>query len=451
MNNKKKNITILILSIGNVFILSIGHLLNNNSIVLFSLLSFFILIFISPKSLFLAIMLFYLPWSPIMKLNSEGHTFYTIGLALFFIFLLFTRELFENKGILTLNNLLLITVLSIYTMIMKLFLGYTPSLDYLMFLLMLVLIPSYLFIYYRKISFEASIIFFSIGIVTAGFSSIVLMDYPHMLKFIDIYQWEAVGLTRLSGFYGDANFYSAHILVAIGGLFILILRKRLYEVIMLFILVITLIYLGFLSVSKMFLLILIFISALWGITVLFHKRKITIKTTILVTCVIGVYIINSFEVFTKQINMYLVRFEMVSDISSLTTGRSKVLDDYVSFFKDNPVELLFGQGLTNVYKGVISNAAHNTIIQVIYQFGIVGSILLIIWLVQIFLLIYKYRPKKLSIKQSSSINIYIILFAIVCFVPWLSLDILFADEFFLITSLFIIGKEYLTVRENEVG
>src|SRR5690606_27776434 len=146
--------------------------------------------------------------------------------ALFFIFLLLNRKLF-NKGILTLNNLVLVCSLFIYTLMIKLFLGYNFSLDYLMFILMLTLIPSYLLVYQREISFEASIIFFSIGIVTAGFSSILLMDYPHMLEYINISQWKEVGLTRLSGFYGDANFYSAHILVAIGGLFILILRKRL--------------------------------------------------------------------------------------------------------------------------------------------------------------------------------------------------------------------------------
>lgn len=447
MNNKKKNITILLLCIVNVLILSIGHVLNNNSIVLFSLFSFFTLLFISPKSLFLALVLFYLPWSPIMKLSPEGYTFYTIGLALFFIFLLFTKELFDNKGILTLKNLILICTLFVYTMIIKFFLGYSVSFNYLMFLLMLVLTPSYLFMYHKKISFEASIIFFSIGIVTAGFSSKILMDYPHMLDFINISQWETIGLTRLSGFYGDANFYSAHILVAIGGLLILILRKRLYDVIILFVLVITLIYLGFLSVSKMFLLVLILFLALWGLTVLFSKGKLTTKFTVILICVVGVCIINTFEIFTRQINMYLVRFTMVSDVSSLTTGRSNILDDYYSFFYNNPVALLFGQGFTNVYKGEISNAAHNTIIQVVYQFGLVGSLLLTIWIVRLFMLINK--PKKPSLKKYNSFNIYSILLAIVCFAPWLSLDILFADEFFFITSLFLIGKNYLTDREHD--
>lgn len=443
MITKKDNMIILVLCIVNVIILSTGHVLNNNSIVLISIFSFLILLFISPKSLFLALMLFYLPWSPIMKLNSEGNTFYTVGIALFFLFLLFTKEFFANKGILTLSNLLLICALFVYTMITKLFLGYSLTLDYLMFLFMLILIPSYLFVYHKKISFEVSIIFFSVGIVTAGFSSIVLMDYPNMLDFINISELKAAGVKRLSGFYGDANFYSAHILVAIGGLLILIMRKKLNVVILLISLVIILIYLGFLSVSKMFLLLLILILALWGITVFISKGHLTTKIVIIVTSIIGIYIVNSFQIFTEQINMYLVRFGMVSDVSSLTTGRSNILGEYFTFFKDNPVALLFGQGFTNVYKGELIYAAHNTIIQAIYQLGIIGTLLLIIWLVQLFVL------NKKPIEKTSRFNIFVILFAIVCFVPWLSLDVLFADEFFFITSLFLNGKEYLTVQENE--
>lgn len=445
MENNKKNITVMVLCVVNVLILSSGHFLNNSSLVLFSLLSFFILIFIIPKSSFLAVVLFYLPWSPIMKLNPGGHTFYTIGLGLFFIFLLFTTELFNKRGILNLNNLFLICTIFVYTMVIKFILGYDLSLNYLMFLFMLILIPSYLILYHRKISFETSIIFFSLGIVTSGFSSKILMNYPHMLGYIKIAEWETIGLSRLSGFYGDPNFYSAHILVAIGGLLIIVIRKSLRDVVLLFTLIITLIYLGFLSVSKMFLLVLIITLVIWGITVFVKNGKLTAKISIIFACIIGGYIISSFEIFTKQINMYLVRFGGVNDVSSLTTGRSNILEDYFFFFKDNPLALFFGQGFTDIYKGEIANAAHNTIIQVIYQFGIVGSILIIIWLMQILVL---FNNTNRQSEKKLTFNIYIILFAIVCFAPWLSLDILFADEFFLITSLFLIGKQYLTVTDN---
>lgn len=447
MNKKKKEtIILLILCLGNVLLLSMGHFLNNKIVILFSLITFIILLLISPKSKFLAILFFYLPWSPIMKLNSGSYTFYTIAIASFFLLLLFSNELF-NKGILTIYNLLLMCTLFVYTMIIKLFLGYNLSFDYLMFLLMLILFPSYLLIYKKKISFEVSVLFFSIGIVTSGFSSILLMEYPHMLEFIAISEWRAVGLKRLSGFYGDANFYSAHILVAIGGLLLLIMRKKFYDVILLFILVYFLIYLGFLSVSKMFLLVLISILILWFITVLIQKGMISTKLSIILTGIAGITFINSYGVLTNSINMYLIRFSMVSDLSSLTTGRSNILGDYYSFFIDNPGALLFGQGITNVYKGIISNAAHNTLIQIIYQFGMVGSVLIIIWIVQLCKLMNP--SKKSSSTHSGNYYIYIIILAVVCFVPWLSLDILFADEFFLITTLFLIGKDYLTVKNYE--
>lgn len=441
MDNKQNYRALLFFCITDVLILSIGHALNIGPAVLGGVLVFFLLLLVSHGSNFLAIMLFYLPWSPVMKLNSGDYTFYTIGFLLFFCYVLFIKELFEKKAVLRLQNLLLISVIAIYTLTVKLALGYDISLSYIVFLVMLILIPTYFRIYRNELSFEKCIIFFSAGIMAASFSSEILMNYPHMLRFIEITSWEAGGLTRLSGFYGDANYYAAHILTAICGLLILLFNKRNYERILLFICIITLVYLGFLSVSKMFILVLAAAAGVWLLSVLIQKGRAMTKISMLITFAASVIFIVMSPLFDKLIQMYLVRFRIVSDISSFTTGRSDILQDYFSYLINHPFTLLFGQGITQVYTGEIIYAAHNSFVQIIYQLGIIGSLLLVIWLIQLFSI--KGEVNTIAPYSYTSPVIVVMLLVISCYGSWLALDILFADEFFLMPLLFLVGKDYI--------
>ncbi len=439
MNDKQKNRLVLIFCLLDVLIISIGHVMNSSAIVMGGIFIFFSLLLISRGAKFLALMLFYLPWSPIMKFNADGPTFYTIAFLLFFCCFLLTKELFERKAVLTLQNLLLVSIITIYTMIVKLVSGYDISLSYVVFLVMLVLIPTYFYLYRSQLSFGECIIFFSAGIMSASFSAKILMSYPHMLRYIEVSSWEAGGLTRLSGFYGDANYYAAHILTAICGLLILVFNKRYYERVLLFFFVITLVYLGFLSVSKMFLLLLGATAGVWLFFVFSQKGRALTKISVLLAFAVALVFISKSPFFKKLIQMYRVRFQVVSDISSFTTGRSDILQDYISYFTHHPIALLFGQGMTQVYTGGIMYAAHNTFVQIIYQLGIAGSIILALWMIQ--LLSSAGKPKIPHLSGGSRIGI--ILLAISCFGSWFALDILFADEFFLIPLLFLVGKDYV--------
>jgi hypothetical protein len=321
----------------------------------------------------------------------------------------------------------------------KLFSGNSFSMSYLIFIMMLVFIPIYLNLYKRKISFEWCIIFFSTGIISAGLSSKVLMNYSHMKQFIDVYELESVGLTRLSGFYGDANFYSAHILVAISGLLIIALNKNVKNTVLLIATAVVLIYFGLLSVSKMFLLDLLAILGIWIIAVISLRGKVGTKISTFVCVVVVVVFILLSGIFEDEINMYMIRFGMVDSTSSFTTGRSDLFSMYISFLGGNVTALLFGQGYTNMFEGNTFAGSHNSILQAIFQFGCVGIIFLILWITQLSRIAGKV--KKTSFSAS---NIYLILaFSVACFAPWFALDILFFDEFFYITILFFVGKRYV--------
>ncbi len=66
---------IIVCSIVDVLVLSYGHTVNINILILIGLIGFYAIVLFSPKSSFLPIMLFFLPWSPIMKLNHGDFTF----------------------------------------------------------------------------------------------------------------------------------------------------------------------------------------------------------------------------------------------------------------------------------------------------------------------------------------------------------------------------------------
>jgi len=85
---------------------------------------------------------------------------------------------------------------------------------------------------------------------------------------------------------------------------------------------------------------------------------------------------------------------------------------------------LLGKGFTNVK--VDERAPHNTIIQAVFQFGIIGVIVLIGWCAGFY-----ERVRKGSIPFKKRFLSTFLLIAGV-YVPWLALDILFFDEFFLL-------------------
>lgn len=437
--NDKTNRKILVLSLIDTLILSFGHVYNNSGIILLGLAGFAALVLFSPKPTFLPIILFYLPWSPIMKFSPESFTFYTIIVPAFFVELLLSRSNSGGRGISSLKNIIITCMLIILTLVVKLLLEYSISMSYLMFMMMLVFMPKYLNRCKDKLSFEWCIIFFSAGIIIAGIASKILMNYSHMLQYIDIYEWETVGLTRLSGFYGDANFYSAHILIAVCGLLLIAINKQGTKAVLSLAAVVVLIYFGMLSVSKMFLLVLLTILGIWIIAVLSMKGKIRTKIGTIFSVLICVLFILSSNIFADEINMYLIRFGMVDSINSLTTGRSDILPIYISFLIENMTALLFGQGYTSVFAGSIAKGSHNSILQAVYQFGCAGTILITVWISQLSKTIGKVKRTYFN----ASKILLIIAFAVACFVPWLSLDILFFDEFFYITTLFLISKNYI--------
>lgn len=431
---EKDAIRTLILALLNVLLLFIAHLINNQILILGSLVFMILLVLISKSKYFLPLMLFYLPWSPVLKFAPGSISFFTIAIILMLIKLFFWEKAKVPK-----KECLIIAILLIFTTIAKIILGHVYTLDYFVFFIMLLFFVIYCRNYHDELSFPTASYFLTFGIIAACFASLNLMDLPHMQGYINVYTWENKGLVRLSGFYGDSNFYSAQLLVAITcNLFLLIFQKGNLKILTV-ILLVTLIYCGSLSVSKSFILILAVTLLLWLINVLFLKKQGKLKFFILISIIVIGVLITSFGLFADEIEMYMVRFGMVENVSSLTTGRSNILENYLNFFYQNPLMLITGQGYTDIlYDAVNNRASHNTIIQMLYQFGIIGTIILFTWIVSL------SRYFKNKIQRNSLIYIGLLITAFVGFYSsWVALDMLYFDDFFYFIVLFLVIKRYI--------
>lgn len=432
-----KEASLLLLSIINIIVLSIGHTYDISLVLYISFIGFILLSLFGPKELFLPIMLFYLPWSPVMKTAPDSYTIYTIITPLFFLSMILeskknriTKETFS----ITRSTILLTASIVLLTLGVKLISGYSIELDYLMFLMMLLMIPTYIKHCRDKITFRTCIIFMTFGTISACIAAEILMSYPHMMRYINVYVWEQVGLLRTSGFYGDANFYSTHILVSICGLLILSASLRGKSCVFSFTAVVILVFFGAKSVSKMFLLTLGVIIVLWLISILCLRGKSLKKLGVITGLALAVVFILSSNLFADEINYYLFRFSTVDNATSFTTGRTDLWMNYISYLCGNPFVLLFGEGYTNILPD-FGAGSHSTIIQILYQFGLAGTILIIFW----FIGFKNAVISREKTRKTAAQHYWVITFAIACFAPWLALDMLFFDEFFYITSLFFIG------------
>ena len=413
---KKKQIVMAVISVG---LLLASQMIGNIVLILAAIVFYLFTIVSAPNGYIIPLMLFYLPWSPILKISPDSISFVSIASILVFFKILFFKKEFSIKTnlIISFVGLLFVTLSS------KMFHEYELSASYIMFFIMLVVFATINDLYSDEMNFEISVIFFSFGIILATVASLLCAENVNIQEYIVVFEYEYSGVTRHCGFYGDPNFYAAQIIPAIGTLLVIISRKkgkRLFSVM----LIIALILCGLTSLSKSFLLCLVLIFAIWLLSLVVTKPSMFLVA--LFSLVTLLLIVLSTGMLSDVIEQYIIRFSGATDSSSLTTSRSDLWKEYINFLWDNPLETLFGQGFTSVFNGV-HKGSHNTIIQLIYQFGLLGTVFLSLWFAS-----FKKSQEKPKF-------FLVVLLLVSCFSMWMGLDMLFFDDFFLIIMLFFLG------------
>ncbi|SHF17107.1 O-antigen ligase family protein [Alkalibacter saccharofermentans] len=436
-SDKGKIVYILILALLNVALLSVGHAVGSSLLLLLAIMWFAMLAVVAPREYYMPIMIFYLPWTALLKLSPGMSSVHSL-VTLLVLLIVGAKWLKKNPDI-SGGYFAIVIIFAAYTLIIK-FLNRLPlEPQYIFFMAMMLFIPIYLVEYKEKVRFDVSVLFLAFGNLAACISALLLIDNSNIQPFIVINNEMSVGI-RFSAFYSDPNYFSAQMLVAISGLMIILTKtKNKKNIIPAVILIIALIYYAMQSVSKAFMLSAFVVLSLWLFNLMTGKRSISFKIYLVVAIMGVVFFVLSQDLFMQQLELYLLRFGRVEDASSLTTGRVGLWGVYLNYLMTNTDKLLFGIGLSEDQLRIIlnTNNAHMTLIEMLYQIGLFGVILMGIWWKSLF----KGFMDDRKLVYSDWMNMGILAIAIV--MPWFGLDVLYFREFFYFPAILLLMKKYL--------
>ncbi len=176
-------------------------------------------------------------------------------------------------------------------------------------------------------------------------------------------------ITRYSGISYDPNFFALvdSILIAI-----LLLQKRkmnlLRAVVLIFLTVV-----GFFTFSKSYVLLLALIFMVFA----FENSRRPFKTMMIIGVVFGCLAMIDYFSGIQILALVQARFTAADNVNDLTTGRAELWLEYLDYILSNVYCLFFGSGFNALS---LRKAVHNTYIDSLYRFGMVGTLLWIFYL-----------------------------------------------------------------------
>lgn len=366
----------------------------------------------------LPVLLFFLPWSTLMKLSPTSFSTYTFGLVLSC-----GISVFRNRLRLKRYALLSSIVILCLTLFSKLLDGSGLAFSYMAFLMMLVLLPAVKQeCRMETYDFYQVTLFYSLGIILAALCALWFASYPNIAQYIRVDSYNVI--LRRSGFYGDANFYTAQITAALGGCLFLLLHENRRSRVLLLVLIFMLVYCGAMSASKSFVLVTACVVLAWLYDLVLLRNHPWLKVLLLLAFGVFAGFIATSDLFRDLIEVLDVRFSRTTDFDSFTTNRVELWVSYVNeLFTDVKIFFL-GKGFTNIK--VNGRGSHNTILQLFYQFGIVGAPFLLYWN------LYFLREGVRGGRNYEKSRQHVLPVLLGVYLPWLAIDLLFFDDFFLL-------------------
>lgn len=183
------------------------------------------------------------------------------------------------------------------------------------------------------------------------------------------------GVNRYTGLAWDTNFLALQCLCNIGVLLTLIEQKQKYKLMYIVTLVFILLC-GILTVSKMFILVLCGIYVLWLLTSRTKNiyKLLTVGGLVLAVVFAYVFLPNEHSIHVI-IDRVLSIFKSGGNLNSFTTGRWNIWMAYLTDWIGSIKKFFIGAGVyyESVYNGY---SAHGFYVELLYQFGIIGAILL---------------------------------------------------------------------------
>lgn len=407
-----------------VALVCVTQIMSNTALLLLCLVAFLLfMLWASARSYAFPVFLFFLPWSSLLKLSVGSISFYTIALLLGV-----AVSLVQSKMRIRFYQVALTALIMLTTLMGKVIHGNTIAPDYLVFMAMLLLFSCFARKQAEQIAFYEITFFFACGIISAAFIAGKLADFSGIKQYITVQTYLSV--RRASGFYGDPNFYAAQISACLAGVQLLLsVEKNRKKQISLLVILVLLLYFGLVSASKTFVFVVFCMFLVWLPTLL---GKHHFRLVLGLLCA-GLIILTS-TAFQSLFQIIADRFSEGTKLSGLTTGRTDIWKEYLRGFIEYPTILIFGEGYSAVNLG--HKSPHNTLIQLVYQFGLIGLPFVIAW---IFMSIRDFASQLGGVKIRLK---YLMLMCVGVVLPWFALDIVQFDEFFIMPIYAVIGIMY---------
>lgn len=418
---------VLLLSVVLTLALCFFHISGSTMAVLAVLCGYLLcLAFACIRNMTLPVLLYFLPWSALMRTSPTSFSFFTFGLVLVCA-INFIKSGLRLKAYQVIAGLLLCAI----TLLAKLLHGYSFAFSYIAFLMMIVLFPVVIEeMRQQRYSFFHTVVFFSLGIIIAALCAQYLAALPNIAQYIRVFSNSQI--MRRCGFYGDPNFFAAQITAALAGCLILVLNtNKKSRIVVLCVLVIFLLYCGLLSASKSFVLVTAGLVLLWFAQLLMLKGRMGLKVIMILVSVLIVGYIASSSLFGELIEDIVIRLSNASNLDDFTTHRTRLWASYTEAIVSDVRILFLGNGITNVKANGIGS--HNTLLQIVWQCGLVGLPVIAMWVASLL---------RDGLSNERALRKQILSAAIICcgvYLPWMAIDILFADEFFLLQAYLICG------------
>ena len=180
-------------------------------------------------------------------------------------------------------------------------------------------------------------------------------------------------ISRFSGLYADPNYFSVNLIIAL-CIIILLHNLKKIKATWAVLLAAFSVLLCSLTSSKSALLMLV-IPLLTFISLNIHTRSY-FRLALAFMLILGVGVL-----LKDAVPMFETTFERISfsmKEGSFTTGRSDIWCTYLDYFVQHPLQLTIGRSIAvDLLDG---RAAHNTYLDLIYQLGVIGTVLFL-WII----------------------------------------------------------------------
>lgn len=285
--------------------------------------------------------------------------------------------------------------------------------------------------------------YYTLGVLASSIIGLLKRYIPNMDSTIGYkvfnYQYHFLGgwlsRFRFSGLWNDPNYYSIHALL-VCAVFIVLLVRRKIKPLTFAIVTVSAVLFGALSCSKAYLVVLCFVAVSF-IVILFAKKRYSLA--IIGTVLIAIFVALILSGKVPAFNSMLERISITdtTTVNGITTNRMDKVVLYFTEFFNNPIKFIFGNGLGKSFTFIIP---HNTLIDYLDVFGIVGTVLFTISIVRA----AKYGFKSKITKHGNALPLIVIL------IMYLSLSMIYAID--LVFELFIaVGYLVLVPKAPETS